>query len=203
MSKPNRKLTSEQFTRLHAEGSYKWGLDWLRVNMHLRDIASIYGLDTTKYKDMLTEMAEGVCKALLGPGKQEHDLDSLAQEASETLDEHDAKLTLSDALDLLDGHTVLSVKAARAICETMGCVFDESLVMHWNGVGDAAANFDIHGVTGKGEGVGGRGLSNSLCTQLGISPVPGNAYSGRGFATNANKAAISQHFRTELAEKYP
>ena len=101
-----------------------------------------------------------------------------------------------EALEVLaDGHSVLSVEAAKKVCAAIGVLFGKHLVEVWHS--DPPGTFK--GLTmnpeweGR-EGVSALSLSNYVAAQLGAD---GGSFIGRGFQAQANARAI----REKLEEK--
>ena len=101
-------------------------------------------------------------------------------------------MLIRDAIERLDGHTIMTVKSAKDICQLLDIPFDDKLVMSWKDRQDA---WDTYGFVateqGPGSGVDGLDLSYYIAEQLGLGR-PGSGFTGKGFQSRANQQAIRQ-----------
>src|SRR6266536_2525360 len=102
-------------------------------------------------------------------------------------------MELSEALAWLsDGHSVLGVEGAIALCEAVGVPFSGELVFAWESTEQAWGDFGfMAAASGPGTGVNCLALSYHVAKALGLG-APGRGYSGRGFQAQANGRAIAR-----------
>ncbi len=101
------------------------------------------------------------------------------------------QLSVRDAIEYLDGHTLLSVDGARMACQALGVELDEKLIIVWETAQEAWDKWGFHATISPGRGVDGLRLSYHVASALEIDP-PGHAYTGVGFQSQANRRAIRQ-----------
>lgn len=101
------------------------------------------------------------------------------------------EMTMEEALAYLaDGHNVMTVGGAQAVCRLLGVPFEGMLVFRWENAQDAFDRYGFFAQDGEsGAGVNGLDLSYYVARCLGLG-APGVRYSGRGFQAQANAWAI-------------
>jgi len=102
------------------------------------------------------------------------------------------RLSVRDGIDMIDGHTFLTVEGAREVCATLDINFDEALVISWQTTQEAWETYGFMPTTCPGSGVDGLRLSYHVAHEIGIEEPPGRAYIGTGKQGQANKQAIRQ-----------
>jgi hypothetical protein len=92
------------------------------------------------------------------------------------------EMTITEALEVVgNGHGVVSVETARAVCEVFKVPFSDGLVLSWESQQQA---LDCYGfapyVDASGQGVRTLSLSYHVTKSLGLG-APGSKFSGRGY----------------------
>jgi len=96
--------------------------------------------------------------------------------------------TKEDALRYLsDPWRVITIEDARKVCEIVGVVFPNKLIMHWKDAIDAMNKYSLKAIyNDSGTGVLTYNLSNYIIDELGLSV---DQYSGRAKQVRANREA--------------
>ncbi len=99
--------------------------------------------------------------------------------------------TKEDALRYLsDPWRVITIEDARKVCEIVGVVFPNKLIMHWKDAIDAMNKYSLKAVDNDpGTGVLTYNLSNYIIDELGLSV---DQYSGRAKQVRANREALAK-----------
>lgn len=180
------------FDYMHAQGARTWAGKWLAMNDLIKHTVRDYGLDPFENKELCTALAYAVCSKMYGEPVAPPALPDAPQgeEQEETL--------LDEAIEMLDGHTVLTEPNARRICILCGVPFEEALVMHWRDAVEAQTRYGIFGAK-YNSGVSSLDLSYYVCGALGIK-APGHGFTGKGFQAQANQKALRAHFEEKVEE---
>lgn len=101
-------------------------------------------------------------------------------------------LTVRNAIECLDGHSILSEATAREVCAVLEVPFPEAHLMVWQTTEEALEKYGFFATQAPCTGIDGLALSYHVAKEFGLE-TPGHRFTGVGFQSRANQQAINLH----------